>query len=638
MRADPLKWFQGFGFWRNEQTRQAQLGPANVLQRRVFEWYRICQARGRPCRMVVLKYRRAGSSTAGSALVYTHAQNHDARLGVIGTDYKASSNMLDMVKFFGEHDDFPGWAAPKVGASRKVPADEWEGQSQPLEERVDRVIATRIDFSHGSRIELYTAKNPESARSAGLNGYHSTEPGRWATGGEQDAGETLSAMRNALPKSGFHLALEESTADGAQGAFYETCRTARWPDAQVDAAGEIVDGEPAWVPEFQRGWSLEPAEFGKELQFVFIFAAWFEDARHVPSARLTPGQEQRIRETLDGDEQALIERFGQPGPRGKRLGREVNATVWEQLAWRRGIIKTVCTKGGKEEFAQEYPSSPREAFRASGSPALDPEGVMALEEMIYEDPQWGVMMTQGLTGSVSFERCQKEQAKVAMWEDRIVGCRYLVVVDCMSGAEQVTGTGIKDRHAPLVFRDAYRDTRGTFQRVRLVARIKHPCEWDEKLLFREVALLARYYGTPNDAGAMIVVEVEGGCGTSLALDLLDAGCLVFQRPEFDNVTQRTTKKLGWMTTAPTRRIAIDTLKHYVHEQMLVVHCPAVVSELQTLIINREGKAEASSGAHDDNAMSLAIGLACIEHATEIMPRRLVRRVAEDEQRWQMLGA
>jgi hypothetical protein len=109
VRRDPRVWFQGFGRFRDEQTRQPMLGRANVLQRRMFEHYRRCQKDRKPCRMVVLKYRRAGSSTGSEALIYTHASNFNARLGVIGTDYKASSNMLQMLAFFGQHDDFPGW-------------------------------------------------------------------------------------------------------------------------------------------------------------------------------------------------------------------------------------------------------------------------------------------------------------------------------------------------------------------------------------------------------------------------------------------------------------------------------------------------------------------------------------------------
>src|SRR5471030_2310017 len=100
IREDPNLWFERFGRFCDEQTRSPSRGPANVLQRRMFEHYRRCRKAGAPCRMAVLKYRRAGSSTGSEALIYLHAHNYRARLGVIGTDYKASANMLEMLAFF----------------------------------------------------------------------------------------------------------------------------------------------------------------------------------------------------------------------------------------------------------------------------------------------------------------------------------------------------------------------------------------------------------------------------------------------------------------------------------------------------------------------------------------------------------
>ncbi|HEY2857074.1 MAG TPA: hypothetical protein VGJ21_01495, partial [Terracidiphilus sp.] len=109
VRQNVRQWFQGFGHFCDERTRLPMRGRPNVLQRRMFAYYQWCCEHDKPCRMVVLKYRRAGSSTASAAILYTHAQNYHARLGVIGTDYKASSNMLAMVEHFGRHDHFPGW-------------------------------------------------------------------------------------------------------------------------------------------------------------------------------------------------------------------------------------------------------------------------------------------------------------------------------------------------------------------------------------------------------------------------------------------------------------------------------------------------------------------------------------------------
>ena len=651
-RDNPLFWFQGFGRFQDEQTRVPTRGRANVLQRRMFEHYRRCQAERKPCRMVVLKYRRAGSSTGSEALIYTHAHNYNARLGVVGTDYKASANMLQMLAFFGEHDDFPGWGArPSVAARAQLAWQEWEGarmedgnwkmenpESQqaldavPWDRRVDKIIATRIVWQHGSTAELYTASNPESARSAGLNGYHATEVGRWPSGGQLDAAETLTSMRNTLPKSGFHLAIEESTANGAQGAFYDTCRNARWPDYAE------------WPALHQSCWPLNESQYGRDLQFMFIFAAWFEDERHFDP--LTPEQAARVEATLDAEawylgEKELIGRYSQEGPKGARLGGEVNATVWEQLAWRRGIIKNVCTRRGLDEFAQEYPSNPLEAFRASGAPVFDSEGVLALDaalraanraecELMENDATSGLIgrdagglsgKEAGMTnderasagGSLGAKRGLRKTseagAQIQVWEESIPGCRHLVVVDPTKTAEIIKGAGERDRNSVLVLRDAYMDARKRWHPVKLVARVKSPNQYEDALLCPLIARLSKDYG-----GAIVVVESNLGSG--LITRLRDEYRLnLYCRENWSATEQQFSKQYGWTTDEASRRLSVSTLQEFIREQRIEILCPNVIAELKTFVFNSRGRAEAASGAHDDDVMALAIGLACLPHAT-----------------------
>lgn len=593
IRHDPQRFFEGFGFFKDEQTGLPRRERANVLQRRIFAHYRWCQERNAPCRMAVVKYRRAGSSTGSSCLMYVHSQNYKSRGAAVGTDYKSAQNMLQMVSHFASHDDFPGWS-PKVkeaGFENVI----WEAGNP-----VTKEIATRLEFATGSTIELFTAKNPESARSAGLNASHCTEVGRWPVGGEQDGARTISSVRNALPKSGFHLSIEESTASGAQGVFYETCLSARWPD------------DAPWSEQFSSLWLLSPVEFGQGLQYVFIFAAWFEDERHVPSEPLTAAQTAKIIATLDDHEKALIARFGQEGPRGMRLGAEVNATVWEQLAWRRGIIATVCTKGGADEFASEYPSHPSEAFRASGSPALDQEGMLALEVALRsaKPPESGTIDASGI-----FTPCPLNQADWLIWERPRHNCRYLVVCDPMSGAEAVTGTGEKDRHAVFIIRDEYMDEEsGSFHRTKIVGRLKAPCQWEDELVSEALDAASKMYG-------QAIIVVEGNAGPAILKSLHTVyNANVFLREETDKTTQAVTRHLGWWTTAGTRRQAISALQTAVREQAIEIPCPHAVGELSSMVIDTKGKAVGGGSSHDDDALAIAIGLACIHQATRFIVR------------------
>lgn len=604
VRDSPLLWFEGCGKVRDEGTNLPVRVKANVLQRRIFEHYRRCQEAEEPCRMVVLKYRRAGSSTASSALMYVHAQNYVSRSAVAGTDYKSSQNMQRMISHFAQHDDFPGWMPTVKEKGFKEVL--WESGST-----VTKEVATRLEFATKSTVELFTAQNPEACRSAGLNAVHLTECGRWPTGGVMDAAQTLSSVRNALPKSGFHLAIEESTAEGAGNAFCHTCETARYPD--------YAD----WPQQYASGWPLAEVPYGKELQFVFIFAAWFEDERHVPGKPLTPEQIADIEATLDEDEQVLIQRFGQQGARGQRLGSEVNATVWEQLAWRRAIIATVCTKGGVDEFKQEYPSCPEEAFRASGAPALDQEGVAVLQDAVRRagKPRYVTILDGKLTD------CPENRSRWTIWEELTDGCSYLVVCDPMSGAEAVTGTGEKDRHAVFVIRDAYQDKAGVFHRLKVVARLKPPCQWEDEIVTDALEEISAYYGRA-------IIVVEGNAGTAILKSLNNRRAPLFLREVQGEVGQPAQKKLGWWTDAQSRRVAISALQEAVREQAIELLCPHAVHELAGLVINNAGKVEAGGSGHDDDALALAIGLACMHAATRYSVLEPgIKRFADDHFSW-----
>ena len=665
VRADPQQWFQGWGRFRDEATRQPSQGKANVLQRRMFEHYRRRKAEDRPCRMVVLKYRRAGSSTGSQALIYTHAHNFNARLGVIGTDYKASANMLQMLEFFGEHDDFKGWAERIVGYTREyIPGLDWHPRGRNDEtrmtnderearryvswdDRIDKIVTTKILWSHGSSAELYTATNPESARSAGLNGFHATEVGRWPAGGQYDAMETLSSMRNALPKSGFHLAIEESTANGAQGAFYDTCWNARWP-------------EYASWPELHKScWPLTESEYGGDLQYVFIFAAWFEDERHIE--RITPeavrasdpalslekaaplaaernaARDLRVEQTLDAEpwyfgERELIARYGEQGPHGMRLGAEVEGNVWEQLAWRRGIIRNVCTRRGLDEFAQEYPSNPLEAFRTSGAPVFDHEGITALDAGLRAAApcESGILEIKQSGGDrvCQWRRTSEAEAQIQQWEPPIPGCRYMIVIDPTKTAEIVKGTGERDRNSVLVLRDGFADERGRWRMVKLVARLRPPNQWEDAPLARAAAALSLRYGGAH-------VAVESNLGSGLITRLRDEHHTpLYTHENFEAVRLDTPRTYGWNTTADSRRHAISTLQEYICEQRLEILCPNVIAELKSFVFNARGRPEAASGAHDDDVMALAIGLACLPRATAHPVRAAVIQTRPvDEHLW-----
>ena len=76
---------------------------------------------------------------------------------------------------------------------------------------------------------------------------------------------------------------------------------------------------------------------------------------------------------------------------------------------------------------------------------------------------------------------------------------------------------------------------------------------------------------------------------------------------------------------------IERLAACVRESELDIYCPSILSQMRAFIVNDRGKAEALPGKHDDDVMSLAIGLFCISGATTLREKQVVRSIPRDLQ-------
>lgn len=219
-----------------------------------------------------------------------------------------------------------------------------------------------------------------------------------------------------------------------------------------------------------------------------------------------------------------------------------------------------------------------------------------------------------------------------MWERPIVGAKYLLSCDPMSGAEQITGTGRKDNHSALLLRDFFMDTRNNPHLLAVVARIRPPCQWEFGVLARGLYLLAHYYGD-------CCIVVEANAGIALITELRDRwNANLDMREEFDLVRQRPVQRIGFQTTSAgdSRRLVIATAQNYVREQRIEAWCPHLVGELKGCVINSNGKAEAGGNGYDDDVMALGMGLVRIESATVYTERRVERRRPADERAWKAM--
>lgn len=604
---DPEIWARLHGHTPDRVTKQPVRLLPSPLQRRLFAHYRRCQMlcidhrridcdcgldkRGVPVRVVMCKVRRGGGSTGAQALLYVHAHNYEARLASIGTTHNVSMNLFEMQRFFDEHDTFEHW------------------------QRATKVLEIGyMEWPNGSSWEKYTADNPESARSAGLHGYHASECGRWQTGGKQDAWETLKSMLGAVPKRGFTVVVEESTAQGAVGAFYERWASARWP--------EYADWWKKWETDFPQNIK----EIGADMQFVRIFSGWFEDEENAAQT-LTDDQIKYLERTLDDKERKLIDRYGCQGPQGLRLGDAVTkATVWHQLAWRRAVIDSEFD-GDVEGFEQEYPSGPLEAFASSGRHTFNVNGVAWLNLVSRQKtPEYGIL-TETHDGRIVFQPTDEREAMIHVWERPRAGMRYVQAVDTMTGEEQTKGSRSHDYHAAGVLRAAYVDQDGVKHPHRLVASVKPKTFGEVDVLAKQTEMLSRWYGS-----CMTVPEVNNS-GYAYVNEARKLCMNLYERQRIDTYTQETTNIIGWVTDNKTRPAMIATLQALIRKNAnestradgIEVFCKETVRQLSTMIKDSSGKDQAAHGSNDDQVMMLAMAVQCLDGATYYAGERRRRR-------------
>jgi hypothetical protein len=306
-------------------SRYQKWGPllaANKPQARFVNTVMTALKRGGPVRIIVLKSRKVGVSTATGLIFYhlcTHIPGFTA--GVMAHEEKST-----------------GWLFSIVGSAHQQMPDDLRPDTR-YGTRNEMTFGTknlqaRADGNHGMMSKYICAtagaKNPLSGTT--LRALHMSECAKFP-GDKLRQMRVIMSVMGAVPADGPSLVVAESTANGADGWFYHTWQRA---EGNPDAGAEedmLVDGVQ-WIP---------------------FFAPWYEDpgnaheGNHIVRDWSNWAKEDREREDW--------------------LRREFKLTDG-QLSFRRFKILNEAN-GDPEWFAQEYPTTAAEAFRLSGSPAFD---------------------------------------------------------------------------------------------------------------------------------------------------------------------------------------------------------------------------------------------------------------------------
>lgn len=379
-----------------------------------------------------------------------------------------------------------------------------------------------------SKIKCATAGGKGVGRSDTLTNVHASELAFWPG----EIGQTYAGLMQAVPDTPESMVIVESTANGFN--FFKQM----WEDA--------VAGRNDYIP---------------------FFAAWFEMEEY---RRAWHGEE------LTAEEEALKEAF--------RLDNE-------QIMWRRWCIRNNCNND-MDLFHQEYPSTPEEAFIATGAGIFDNKAILLRLRMLAEEdaPRRGrfsyeeerLALDRIRLREIAFR--EDERGEIAIFREPLEGHSYILGGD-------TAGEGSDYFTAQVV------DSVTGEQMARLWWQ-----NCDEDDYAKQVYCLASYYNM-----ALIAVEVNYSTHPQKVLEYLGYPYF-YVREVLDNYTGRLRESFGFATTKVTRPVLVASMVEFMRDSIHLMHDRDTLQECLTFIRNEAGRAEAEQGEHDDLVMGFGIAL------------------------------
>jgi hypothetical protein len=555
-------------YCRIRDKNNAEITPVpNILQLRMSEAYESLRDMGVKIRIIVTKPRRAGCSTFGAHILYHHGRKTRCDGIAISDKKEHSTSLLDKLKAYSSNDAYPWGIAIVANPSQS------------------------IEWTNGTKWTIDTAENSNAAvGDTNQLGFFS-EVSKWPQTTAKNDAKVMAAVLPTLSGSET-VAIAESTPEGATGWQYAT-----WQDAVT-------------LDEFIR---MHAAGFRPEEQWVKVFAAWFEFQDNRRQNPVGAAEIAQIEATLDDHERDEIAKYG---------------LDWEQIAWRRDTIRSVC-KGDPKVFSYYYPSDDVSCWLASGSPRFDMQ-ILAEMESAARGAVWetGHLVTQH-TGRVAFQR--DPHGQILLCEPPRTGLRYVVVLDPATDASQTIGAD-PDRHSLSVWRAGYRDTSNDAWRpAKKVCRLKPPFYGDGDEVAGHAVRLAKFYGN-----ALYCQEVN--CGLDILRLVREAGVACYKRRPLSHRTGKIVEQYGFrLNDQQDRNAIIEGFAAAIRERAIEVTCFHSIGEYKAFITKTKGRAEAAAGAHDDDVLADCMAWEVLPSASEYRETKAQHVDPPDRHTWRKVN-
>lgn len=266
-----------------------------------------------------------------------------------------------------------------------------------------------------------------------------------------------------------------------------------------------------------------------------------------------------------------------------QLQRDYNLSL-EQLTWRRWCIRNNCSND-IEQFKQEYPITPEEAFISTGACYFNKEIIMGRINKIKNiKPLRKGYFSYSINGNKisDIEFIDDDKGYIDIYEEPKEGHPYVLGGDTAGdGSDYFTGLVIDNSNS------------------KQIAKLRHN-KIDEDEYSRQIYCLGTYYNN-----ALVGLENNYSTYPTKKLKEYDYPKMYIREVE-DNIPEVIQDKYGFLTTKATRPIILAMLKEIFRDNISYINDLDVLYEGLVFIKNEKGRAEAEQGKHDDLIMGLAI--------------------------------
>jgi hypothetical protein len=269
--------------------------------------------------------------------------------------------------------------------------------------------------------------------------------------------------------------------------------------------------------------------------------------------------------TLDDEEKALYKEF---------------KLTPEQLHWRRRCIANKCN-GDIEQFHQEYPSTPEEAFIASGRPKFNQQSLKKYREKQEKPIMKGYLEIK----DKQLKFIEDSSGYINIWKMPQPNKFYVI------GADVSEGLATGDYSCAVVLDEDFDLVASWYGHI------------DPDLFGDELVKLGMFYNE-----AYLGIESNNHGLTTIKSVLRKEYWNIYYQKSYDKIDEKITKKIGWNTNRRTKPIMINALAEYIREMWLGIKWDTLISECFTYIIEEDGSTNAQAGSHDDTVIATAIAL------------------------------